>query len=591
MAKGNFNDLLYNELLTTPNYDLIFAIGTTYSLSLEAMLMIPISFGLLGEFDENIKQSPICLLEPIRKSADKFVIFCNKGSISVPNEIRNIYTLLEDRIVEVYNKKNPLSNFHPKLWIIKERNRDNGEQQIKIVVLSRNLSFDNSIDIACSLKGKISKEDIPFNVKHQPLKDMLIQLRNFTNKDKKKQINNIIKDLDKVEKFEIDNDVFEEDGYEFFPIWYGTDINGQLDLKKELKGNASIIISPFIDKTTLNEIKPTRSTGYRNILITRKNNIDEDIFNLYNEDGDIYSVTDTMLDNDIANIDLHAKIYWVYDRNNCKYLYLGSANATHSGFNRNTEFLLRLKYKKGKNYLYEDFLKNFINDEDRRFEKIDAPLVKESTNKYSDIDKILKNFIYSNISAVVDVNDTDNVANIRININNFDVKYKDISLSPLQLKNIKKNVEKQLCFENIPIDKISELYIVTLKQDEESKSAIIKIRTTGIPENRDDIIFSKMVDTPQKFIDYVSFMITDHPTEMISEMIEHSNTNGNSNVYDKRQQEPTVYEQMLKLAYDNPQQLKEIGDLMNKVNPDVITPQFKNMYEHFMSIIKTLERL
>lgn len=589
MARGNFNDLMYNELLTTPNHDLIFAIGTTYSLSLEAMLMVPISFGLLGELDDNIKQSPICLLESVRRSADKFVMFCNKGGIAVPNEIRNVYTLMEDSIVEVADKKNMLANFHPKLWIIKEKNRETGTLQIKIIVMSRNLTFDNSIDIACSLTGIIGDDVSALSYKHAPLKEFLKRLRTYAAEGKRKQINDIIRDLDKVERFEVDGNVFEKDGYEFFPLWYGKNLNQEFSVLEELMGNASVIVSPFIDKTTLSHIKSNRSTGYRNVLITRKNYVDKDIFDLYSDEGEIYAVSDTMLDNNVARIDLHAKMYWVFDRDNSRYLYMGSANATNSGFNRNTEFLLRLKYKKGKNYLYEDFLNNFVNDEDRKFEKLDAPYVKESNNKYSDVERILKQFINSKITAHADVNG--DTANITVNIDNYDNKFSNISISPLQLKNISKFADSQIYFENIPIEKISELFVVSLKTEDENKSSVIKIKTSGIPENRDNIIFSRMVDTPKKFIDYVSFMVTEKPAEMIGEMLEHACSNDKENLYELRQKEPKVYEQMLKLAYNNPSQLKEIGELMEKVDPRVITPQFKQMYNNFMSIIKTLERL
>ena len=46
-------------------------------------------------------------------------------------------------------------NFHPKVWIIKETNPDTGDQQIKLIVLSRNLTGSNDLDVVCELIGKI----------------------------------------------------------------------------------------------------------------------------------------------------------------------------------------------------------------------------------------------------------------------------------------------------------------------------------------------------------------------------------------------------------------------------------------------------
>lgn len=42
-----------------------FAMGMTYSLSFEAMLTAHLAFGMLGEMDDNVIQSPHILLEAI----------------------------------------------------------------------------------------------------------------------------------------------------------------------------------------------------------------------------------------------------------------------------------------------------------------------------------------------------------------------------------------------------------------------------------------------------------------------------------------------------------------------------------------------
>ena len=41
------NDLVYNEIVATPGYELEFAVGTTYSLDAEAFLAIALSFARL----------------------------------------------------------------------------------------------------------------------------------------------------------------------------------------------------------------------------------------------------------------------------------------------------------------------------------------------------------------------------------------------------------------------------------------------------------------------------------------------------------------------------------------------------------------
>ena len=596
MSKNTMTELMYNELLSTPGFDLVFAIGMTYSLSLEAMLSVPIAFGLLGELDDTVKRSPIGLLEAVRKSSDKFLIFCNKGGITVPNEVQTLYSLMEDRIVEVYDEKDYTANFHPKLWIIKERSRESEVCQLKLIVLSRNLTFDNSIDVACSLTGIIGSEVSSLSRKHEPIKQLLEKLCSFTDSEKKKPIREIITDLSKVERFQLDEDIYEKDGYDFFPIWFGTVLNQNPKLKEALKGDDSIVVSPFIDKSTLKSFISPRMNYYPRVLITRKEYIDEDIFNIYKDKGEIYAVNDTFLDNDIAKIDLHAKMYLVRlleketetQSQRSTYLYLGSANATYSAFNRNSEFLVRFKYKSGKKYIFEDFVENFVN-EDRKFERVLSPVVKECINEYSDVEKKLKKFVSLKITASAAV--TNELATVTITVKDFCEELKDVSISMLQLPSLKMQVSSQIKFFDIPIDKLSELYVVSLSDGAQSKSIVFKIKTEGIPENRNDLIFSKIVDTPQKFIDYVSFMLSENPTEMIASLSETEMRDKKVGGINVKLSQPKVYEQMLKLAYKKPSQLREIGDFMNRIDQKVVMPEFKKMYESFMSIINTLEKL
>lgn len=71
MAKEQLNDYTYGEMFVTPGYDVDFAVGTTYSINPQALLVVPMALGMLSEEGKSI--SPICILEGIRRSADKFV--------------------------------------------------------------------------------------------------------------------------------------------------------------------------------------------------------------------------------------------------------------------------------------------------------------------------------------------------------------------------------------------------------------------------------------------------------------------------------------------------------------------------------------
>ena len=83
------NDLMFNQVLMSDGYVVDFAIGTTYGLDMESLLSIPLTMELMSEITETT-MPPHFLMEAIRKSADRFVIFCNAGNIIVPRNLSRV---------------------------------------------------------------------------------------------------------------------------------------------------------------------------------------------------------------------------------------------------------------------------------------------------------------------------------------------------------------------------------------------------------------------------------------------------------------------------------------------------------------------
>ena len=150
MLRPDQNRLNYGELLAPPaTYHLDFAIGTTYSLDLDALVGATMALGLSAETDTNLIKNPVCLLEALKKTADKIALFCEAGQIHMPGNVTELYILLEKMVFSVAlsgTKKNRHASFHPKFWLIRYKN-DNGEIMYRVVVLSRNLTFDRSWDV------------------------------------------------------------------------------------------------------------------------------------------------------------------------------------------------------------------------------------------------------------------------------------------------------------------------------------------------------------------------------------------------------------------------------------------------------------
>lgn len=597
-TKGQMmDDHLYGDLLSSPGYDVEFAVGTTYSLDLKALLIVPYSLGAFGDLSSSIKSSPLFLLESIRRSSEKFVLFCHRGGIHAPKELQSFYSLLEDSIFEVVNKESPLSNFHPKMWLIKEVNHENkDDKQLKVIIISKNMDFDNNIDVVVSLTGKINMGVSRRSRHHASLSDFVLELSNYIKGDKKHKVEGLADDLLHVSRFEVDETRFEPGEYEFIPFFQGRNLNERVLYPDALQGHSVMAISPFIDEKTMRDINYRIGKNGRNVLVTRYGYVSEAIFDIYNRDnGAVYVVNDQMINNEYVPIDLHAKTYFVSGLKNeggC-FLYLGSANATYSAFHKNTELLVRLKLKNGQ-LLFENFEKEFLQIDEQKgesliYERLNAPNEKAEAHEYSPLEKYIRELLCSNFKANVTPNENGKY-NVQIKSPQRKEKF-PLTIAPLQMPTFAEPLHNEVVFKDIPLAKLSEFYIVKGNQGDEHIEEVIKIPTKGIPENRNEEIFRSIVDSRDKFYNYISFMLCDDPEEYFFEMeqiAKHLKGDGKSL---SSPMTGRIYEQMLKIAAANPEQLSSLEDVLRIVKDKSFAQEFLSLYEQFQSIIPKLKKL
>lgn len=582
MAEKLLKEHLYGDLLApSTGYSTDFALGMTYSLSFEALLTAHMAFGMLGEGDDNVMQSRHMLLEAITKSSDKVVVFCNKGGIVVPSTIRKVYSLMERNIFEVFDKKNHKANFHPKLWLIREINNDNKKDiLLKLIVTSRNLAYTDTIDCIACLTGNVGTKSVR-NEKHHPLIAFIksVVKESIIGDEQKKAILKLASDLERVEKFNVEAP-FED--YDFFPYLFDYDF----DIPKVddyLVGMESIIVSPFIDTTMISRLNPDNRS--KRTLITRKEYVDKRIFDKFKDKGGIFVTLDELAS---RGMDLHAKMYHVWNGRDEQYLYLGSANATASAFERNGEFILRLKYKYG-NTRSAQFLSSFYeeNDRDCKFMPLyEASENASSTNKWDIAETAMKDLmcaedLKARITHHHDGNYSIVVTSSIRSLSN------DVFIAPLQKKNYIQRWTGRAAFENMKIEELSGFYILSANTpDGLYHEVVVKIETTGMPSDRDVEIYKSILKTPKDFFRFLELMLTDTPIQYISSEIFLKETARNEARTFDSHTFPNLYEKMLKIAATNPKQIQEIGRLISKLSDDVVPPAFTQLYKHFVSAIE-----
>lgn len=619
--KTLMDDFLFGDLLVTPGYDVDYSVGMTYSLDLETMLAVPMAFGAFGELDDTAKKSPLFLLEAIRRSSKKFLIFCNRGEIRARHDCQKIFSLLEDSVCEVYSKtqtgsdgryNSQLSNFHPKIWIIKETNRDDKtDKKMRVVILSRNLTFDNSLDVAVSLTGDIVEDREVDSSKQRPLIAMLTDLKGFTNVKQWEKVMEVINGLNHVERFEI-GDMFSD--YDF--IVYNPDGTVHTSITenryKIMQGTKDLFIfSPFIDIDTLEWMNYHKVAGSNRFLVTRRESITQRIIDFYkSNEWKIYVVKDSMLDNEIMPVDLHAKMYFLsaphYDSG--AYMFTGSANATRTAFglptkpykgHLNTEILIRLKFS-SPTMFGERIKDEFLNDKDDcKFELLHDGFVpfSDSEVKYSEAEKLLKDIICDEQLKASCIKTDDNLYSVVISSNEDRLSHFiscRVDISPLQCPKYILPLTSKTLFERIRANCLSEFYIVSVVNEndiEDKIERVIKIPTVGIPSDRNDSILNSYLDSEDKFYKYFSLMITDRPGLTLGDLVMSGESHERNTHEDRGTVESQFYEQLLRIAAKEPNRLEEIDKLIRRLDKRIIPSDFEDMYNGFRNMIPFLKML
>lgn len=585
MAKKMMEDLVFNQMLCSEGYKVDYAVGTTYSLDLTSFMSLPFSLGFIEDPDEAMLSSIAYLFTALRMCSNKLAVFCNFSNIKVPDGQKKIfYSLIEKSIFPINAAKKPtdLVNFHPKVWVIQESEINGDTKRIKVIVMSRNLTNDNSIDAVCELTGIISDKEVPSKSleKHKALWDFLNYLKLFADGPKRKMIERLVASIKKVKKFDLCDSPF--DDYTFIPMGIKEHTTDGKELLEYMhQSREAVIISPFIDEHAL--------AGFSDLndktLITREMSLTQGIVDCIGQEN-IYITNQQMLDNEESNsVDLHAKVFYTRDRENRQYMYLGSTNATRNGFERNVEFLMGLRFAPYQ-CSYTKFRENFINDErDCKFEPM-IGLPKESEDKANEIQEtlILRRQIASIQEASVLVNEN---GKYDVTISYCGNGSTDATLYPLMYPEKVTKLAAKVIFTDIELEKLSEFYVIMIGDSRQ----LIKIKTTGIPEHRDEAICRRIMNKDQ-FMDCICFLLADSKKTYVAEKLVNENLisgRGTDNA-SERIKTPALYEELLRTAYERPDIFEDMDTFVSSLPKDIVPDDFRVIYNDIKNALKNYTR-
>ena len=600
----------YGNILMPPKgYKLESAVGTTYSLDLEALSAVAVCLGLSEEADSRLMQNPICMLNALQKVSNRLILFCEAGQIKVPSKPTALSVLLEKIVVEVALPKDKgvgrYPAFHPKTWMLSYINSE-GDRKYRFVVMSRNLTFDRSWDISFAMD---SSKKVRQKRKSTPICNFLEYLARNVNKQcidylkKRNLIRKMMKEIKDI-SFSLDSKVFGEN-FEILPLGIGEKAykieNDKLFCTQ--RGNADstfnelVIMSPFLSRSVITDfnLSDRALSECSRTLITRRSELvklrecDVNNFTIYTLKDEIIDGEDEISDesSDKRKQDIHAKIYL-----RRKYadvdLYLGSMNASYSALNKNVEMMVKLgtknKHLNGESFLDDIFCGN-ADDTKNPFEQVTIESVIDDTADINrDIleDKI-KYLCRTKKIAYISKDDFNmDRYNIKIEFSGIDTD-ENIMISPINSKR-KHILSEHMDFLDMEILQLSEFYKVEIKSGDTVLNRIIMIPTIGFPDNRENIVVNSIIGDKVSFIEYISLVLGD---DYILSMIEGKQIR-ESGIYSKKSGiMPAIYEKMLKVAVTEPEKIKDIGYVLKMVNDSEIIPdEFRTLYETFCSTLK-----
>lgn len=286
---------------------------------------------------------------------------------------------------------------------------------------------------------------------------------------------------------------------------------------------------------------------------------------------------------------MHEKVYFIRSQEgNQSYnrLYLGSTNATTNGFGRNVEFLLQLQFSPYKTS-YSKYRSELINDSDEcMFEKVVAIPDDDTTKEDVPNEIVLRTAIAAIQEA--EIKPCNSLYSVTIHCRQNQLPKQSLSLYPLGCEGIESNLADGIVFTDLELSMLTEFYVIQTGD----LRRVIKIPTTGMPEERDKAIFRSIINTKAKFINYLSFMLTDDIEQYIVEtqLLETENNSDKDSTIEQ-QICTSLYEDMVRKAYTHPDRISAIRQLLDKAEENVRPENFKEMYETFEKVLKQIKRL
>lgn len=325
---------LADQLRPPTGFELVHAVGTTFTLGLDPALSVPLAFAARGIAERG---DPIAILDAVRRAADRVDLFAQAGEIAVGTRSNRLVAFMEPMIHPVTV---PTGIFHPKVWFLEFRSGD--ERAFRFVCASRNLTSDRSWDVVVSLDGVQgdASDAAGLEARNAPIVGLLRSLPGSTvvplAQERIDRIEGLAARFARV-AWETPDDL--EDLR--FHVWRSGE-----PAQPDLEGERALIISPFLQDGAVATIR--RRTRRELVIVSRSeslNRLSPGVIGGRTSAFVLDAAADPAADDEsVGNrmlLGLHAKVIVVNRARRARVL-LGSLNTTDAALHSNVEVMVEL---------------------------------------------------------------------------------------------------------------------------------------------------------------------------------------------------------------------------------------------------------
>ncbi|HFQ4925512.1 phospholipase D family protein [Vibrio vulnificus] len=542
-------------------------------------------------------------MEALGMLGDKLTVFYQQGNIKLPDKYNSLFGLLERSLVPVVpnagESNSAFSSFHPKLWLLRFKSPDETKNvKYRLIVLSRNLTFDRSWDLSAVINGESRGRRKPAN---WPLVDFFNEVYRGSSKQ---SFDEVIDPQELVKVLWDKPDNISELG--FLSTIFDDDNKRQRPVHLEHSNQTMLAVSPFIrggSKVGALDWLSTFVPDGQRYLFSRKEELDMagekalDGWHCYALNEHLVDAEENeemdqspFVENDL---NLHAKLLVVDETDSTSSWHLGSANTTQAAMGdasnspRNSEFMLRITGSKDHIGVHS-LIKQWVNEHGTGlFTKHEFSELEECEGE--DSDRALRllefNLISTDWKLKVDLCGDDEY---QLTLNgalidippSFNVKVSILSASQPQA------LTQEVIWDSLKLSQISALIHLEISEnDSVVKNLVVKAEIMNDFElDRGKAITNELLENRSQFLSYIAMLLHIDPSKQdLMNSASKGDGEGAGGVFFTK--DSVIYEKLMRAAALSPDLLERIDRLQAQVDEKIIPDEFKTLWGVFSSFV------